>query len=87
MPFIHYEALVQDETGKTREFNISWPVDKETVEALQAAIDDTGVKSVISSEGMEKAKYVIGKALIGAQPYIFEAAPWMCKCGRRATGT
>lgn len=85
MPFIHYEALVQDDTGKTRDFNISWPVSREIVEALQSAIDDTGRKSVISDTGMENAKDVIGKALLGSQPYIFEAAPWTCKCGRRAT--
>jgi hypothetical protein len=85
MPFIHYEAMVQDETGKTREFNISWPVSKEIVQALQAAIDDTGTKSVISATGMAQTKEVIGKALLGAQPYILEAAPWTCHCGRRAT--
>lgn len=87
MSFIHYEASVHDQAGKERDFNISWPVDNVVVESLQAAIDDSGNnnKSKISATGMAKAKDVVGKTLIGAHPYIMEAAPWTCKCGRRAT--
>lgn len=82
---IHYEASVKDHAGHEKYFDISWPVEDEIVESLQSAIDDSGKKSVLSAEGMDRAKDVVGKALIGAQPYIFEAGPWQCSCGRTAT--
>lgn len=84
---IHYEALVDDHAGNSRHFDVSWPCEDEVITALRSiiVIDDSEKKSKVSQEGIEKATDVVGKALMGAKPYILDAGPWYCRCGRPAT--